>query len=98
MLSRYRAVRGATPYELVYGKPYRGALGKFGEPIYAYWKTHLKGEKKWHKALLLGKTEGQDSFIVYDGTKVLFDKVYQEDWKRFGLEPGLLQGVQLPHI
>ena len=90
--------RGATTYELVYGKSYRGVLGKFGEPIYAYLKTHLKEEKKWRKALFLGKTEGQDSFIVYDGTKVLFDKVYQEDWKRLGLEPGLLQGVQLPHV
>lgn len=27
LLNRYRAVRGATPYELVYGKPYRGVLG-----------------------------------------------------------------------
>jgi len=50
------------------------------------------------QSIVLGKTEGQDSFIFYDGTKVLFDKVYQEDWKRLGLEPGLLQGVQLPHV
>lgn len=95
LLNRYRAVRGATPCELVYGKPYPGVVGKFGEPIYAYLKTHLKGEKKWHKALFLGKTEGQDSFIVYEGS---FDKVYSEDWKRLGLESGLLQGVQLPHV
>ena len=28
-LSRYKAVRGATPYELVYGKPYVGTLLQF---------------------------------------------------------------------
>ena len=39
--------------------------------------------------------------MVYDGTKVLFDKVYQEDWKRLGLEPGLLlttKQVALPAL
>ena len=87
ILNRYPAVRGATPYELVYGKPYRELLGKFGGLVYAYLKTQLKEEKKWHKALFLGKTEGQDSFIVYDGMKVLLTKSIRR-----------LQGVQLPHL
>ena len=85
ILNRYRAVRGATPYELIYGKPYRGVLGKFGEPVYAYLKTHLKGERKWHKALFLGKIEGQDSFIVYDGSKVLLTKSIRRIGQEWGL-------------
>ena len=78
-------MRGATLYELVYGKPYRGVLGKFGEPIYAYLKTHLKGEKKWHKGLFVGKAEGQDSFIVYDGTKVPLTKSIRRIGRDWGL-------------
>lgn len=30
-----------------------------------------KGRKKWRKGLLLGKTDGQDAYIVYDGDRVL---------------------------
>ena len=33
--------------------------------------TAAKGMKKWSKGIFLGKTEGQDAFIVYDGSKVL---------------------------
>ena len=70
---------------MVYGKPCRGVLGKFGEPVCAYLKTHLKGEKTWHKALFLGKTEGQDSFIVYDGSKVLLTKSIRRIGQEWGL-------------
>ncbi len=96
LLNRYRAVRGATPYELVYGKPYRGILGKFGEPVYAYLKTHLKGEKKWHKALFLGKTEGQDSFIVYDGTRVLLTKSIRRIGQEWGLSLAYFKEFNCP--
>ena len=96
LLNRYCAVRGATPYELVYGKPYRGVLGKFAEPVYAYLKTHLKGEKKWHKALFLGKTEGQDSFIVYDGTKVLLTKSIRRIGRDWGLSLAYFKEFNCP--
>ena len=82
-LNRYRAVRGATPYKLIYGKPYRGVLAKFGEPVFSYPKTNLKGEKKWHESLFLGKTDGQDSFAVYDGERILLTKSVRrigQDW------------------
>ena len=35
LLNRYRPVRGATPYELVHGRPYRGVLA-------AFWRANLR--------------------------------------------------------
>ena len=55
--------------ELVNGKPYKGPMALFGEPIFAYVKTHLKGQRKWYKCIFLGKIDGQDAHIVYDGEK-----------------------------
>jgi len=69
ILNRYRAVRGATPYKLIYGKPYRGVLAKFGG------RSGI--------SLFLGKTDGQDSFVVYDGERILLTKSARrigQDW------------------
>ena len=96
ILNRYKAVRGATPYELIYGKPYRGVLAKFGEPVFSYLKTHLKGEKKWHKSLFLGKTEGQDSFVVYDGDKILLTKSVRRIGQSWGLSLAFYKEFKCP--
>ena len=96
ILNRYKAVRGATPYELIYGKPYRGVLAKFGEPVFSYLKTHLKGEKKWHKSLFLGKTEGQDSFVVYDGDKILLTKSVRRIGQSWGLSLDFYKEFKCP--
>ena len=96
ILNRYRAVRGATPYELVYGKPYKGVLAKYGEPVFSYLKTHLKGERKWHKSLFLGKTEGQDSFIVYDGERILLTKSVRRIGQDWGLSLAFYKEFKSP--
>ena len=96
VLNRYKAVRGATPYELIYGKPYRGVLAKFGEPVFSYLKTHLKGEKKWRKSLFLGKTEGQDSFVVYDGDKILLTKSVRRIGQSWGLSLAFYKEFKCP--
>lgn len=74
LLNRYKPVRGATPYELVHGRPYRGVLAAFAEPIYAYYKTNLKGEKKWHRSIMLGNSENQDAFIAWNGQRIFLTR------------------------
>ena len=96
LLNRYRPVRGATPFELVHGKVYRGSLALFGEPIYAFVKTALKGHAKWHKALFLGKTEGQDSFIVYDGSRILLTKSIRRIGQSWGLSLAYFKEFSCP--
>ena len=63
-------VRGATPYEIVYGKSYKGLLAEFGEPVHGYIKSLDKGEARWHLCLFLGKVERQDT----DGVQVVLSK------------------------
>ena len=96
LLNRYRPVRGATPFELVHGKVYRGSLALFGEPIYAFVKTALKGHAKWHKALFLGKTEGQDSFSVYDGSRILLTKSIRRIGQSWGLSLAYFKEFSCP--
>ena len=45
MLNRLQPVKGATPYELVYGKSYKGLLAEYGEPVHGYIKC-LNKEKR----------------------------------------------------
>ena len=69
---------------LVYSKPYKGKLAEFGEPLFGYTHTSHKGNPKWQRALMLGKTEGQDTFVVYTGTSVMLARSVrriQSDWK-----------------
>ena len=44
VLNKFEPVKGATPYELVYGKSYRGLLAEYGEPGHGYIKSLNEGE------------------------------------------------------
>ena len=83
-LNRYQATKGITPFEVVYQKGYVGRLAEFGEPVYAYVKSSRKGEAKWYKSLFLGKPDGQDSFLVFNGSSILLTRSIRRvagDWK-----------------
>ena len=45
VLNRFQPVKGATPYELVYGKNYKAHLAEYGEPVHASMpiQTHFGG-------------------------------------------------------
>ena len=73
-----------TPYELVYQKVYQGRMTEFGEPAFAYTHTALKGKAKWQRVLVLGKTEAQDTYIVFTGSTVMLTRSIRRiatDWK-----------------
>ena len=36
LISRFSVIRGATPHELAFGRPYNGELCEFGEPVFGY--------------------------------------------------------------
>ena len=88
MLNRYQGSKGITSYELVHGKAYDGLVVPFGNPVYAYTKPQSgKGNPKWRLALFLGKTEGQDAWIVGDGSQVMLTrsvKRIDRPWRNFG--------------
>ena len=46
VLDRFQPVKGATPYELVYGKSYKGLIAEYGEPVHGYIKGLIKGEAR----------------------------------------------------
>ena len=75
LLNRYQATKGITSYELVHGRNYDGAVVPFGCPVYAYVKPQSgKGNPRWRMALFLGKTDGQDAWIVGDGSQIMLTR------------------------
>ena len=69
-------MRGATPFELVHGKVYRGSLALFGELTYAFLKTALQSHAKWHKALLFSPTGCSRAHTLLNVHFVLFFTVF----------------------
>ena len=78
---RFQPVKGATPYELVYGKSYRGLLAEYGEHVHDYIKSLNKGAR-WHLCLFLGKVERQDTRVLTNGVQVVLSKCIRtdQDW------------------
>lgn len=67
-LNRYQATKGITPFEVVYQKSFVGRVAEFAEPVYA----------KWYTSLFLGKPDGQDSFLVFNGNSILLTRSIRE--------------------
>ena len=74
VLNRFQPVRGATPYELVYGKSYKGLLAEYAEPVHGCIERVNKGEARWRLRLFLGKVERQDTYELADGVQVVLSK------------------------
>ena len=90
MLNRYQASKGITSYELVHGRSYDGLVVPFGNPVYAYTKPQSgKGNPKWRLALFLGKTEGQDAWLVGDGSQVMLTRSVRRIDRPWSLLSGL---------
>eukprot|EP00435_Cladocopium_sp_Y103_P063886 s153_g25.t1 len=84
LLIRFAVVHGSTPYELVYQKIYKGRMAEFAEPAFACVRTALKGNPKWQRVLVLGKTEAQDTYIVFTGQSIMLTRSVRRiatDWK-----------------
>ena len=58
---RFAVVHGTTPYELVYNKVCK----------VSYMHTSHKRKGKWQRVIVLGKTESQDSCVVFRGKSVM---------------------------
>ena len=46
-LNRFSVNKGRTSFEVARGKPYKGLVAKFGEPVHAYCRSNFKGEPRW---------------------------------------------------
>ena len=98
VLNRFNTNQGMSSYELVTGKSYKGATCVFGEPLFGYSKTNNKGSARWSRMLFLGKVDPQDSFILYNGSNLVFGEVSAPHSNRLAWTPGILCQLQVPFI
>ena len=88
LLNRYQPVQGATSYELVHGRPYKGKLCQYGEVVFAYTKPKqgFKADPRWKVGICLGKSELQDAWVIGDGSRVFLSKSVrrvEDSWQRY---------------
>ena len=74
LVSRFSVINGATPFQLAFGRQFSGALCEYGEPVFAFIHPGTKATPKWRRALFLGKSEDQNSFVLFDGQAVVLSK------------------------
>ena len=74
LISRFSVINGATPFELAFGRQFNGALCEYGEPVFAYIHPGTKATAKWKRVFFLGKSEDQNSYILFDGQAVVLSK------------------------
>ena len=74
LISRFSVIRGATAYELAFGRVFVGELCEFGEPVYAYVIPTTKAAAKWKRMVFLGKAEIQSSYVLFDGQSIVLSK------------------------
>ena len=94
LLNRFAVVHGCTPFELVYGKVYQGRMTEFGEPAFSYTHTAHKGNPKWQRVIILGKTESQDTYVVFTGKGVMLSRSV----RRLEKPPWLLHLLQCSYV
>ena len=81
---QFAAVQGATPYELVYSKVYKGQMTKFAEPAFAYTHIALNGNPRWQRVVVFGQKKTQDTYVVFTGSSVVLTRSVRHiatDWK-----------------
>ena len=86
LISRFATRAGCTPFELIAGRPFQGALAVFAEPVMAYVAVSgmSKGKAKWQRAVALTKSGLNDMYIVAcSGTICLTRSVRRcfDNWK-----------------
>ena len=74
LLNRFTPTRGATPYEVLYQKDYSGAICNFGEPVFGFAKVSGKGTARWRRMFFLGKTDPQDTYLLFDGHELVITR------------------------
>ena len=74
LISRFSVIRGATAYELAFGRVFTGELCEFGEPVFGYVVPATKAAAKWKRMFFLGKAETQNSYVLFDGQAIILSK------------------------
>ena len=84
LLNRFAVVNGNIPLEFVSQNDYQGRTTEFAEPAFAYTHAALRENPKWQRVIGLGKTESQDTCVVFTGAAVILTRSVRKvstNWK-----------------
>ena len=82
-LHRYNSNQGLASFEVVLGKGYTSQIYEIGKPVLGYARTARKGNSHWQKIIVLGKAEGQDTYLLCSGNCLILNKSVRRvktDW------------------
>ena len=102
LISRFSVLRGATPYELAFGRRFAEDLCEYGEPVYGYvYPGTNKAAAIWRRALFLGNSDTQNSYVLFDGhthCKAMMEPLFVKQQKNFCLAKIRLQIFEPPSV
>ncbi|CAE7034980.1 unnamed protein product [Symbiodinium sp. CCMP2592] len=89
ILNRFAVRGGATAFERATGFRYSGKLGMYAEPVWGYRKGKHKGDRRWHRALMLTKSPSNDMYVLCNSAGVWLTKSIRRNDKPWESEQSL---------
>ena len=96
LLNRFKPTpKGSQLLRLSMGSPTMDSCVNMVKPVLGFSRQMMKGNPKWRRMLFIGKVEGQDSFLLFDGISLILTRsvrrvrcnwvVYMAFYKEFQL-------------
>ncbi len=66
---------GCTPYQSLFGRPYRGRVANFGQDMYGISQKKSKYKAQWTRGIWVGKDHADQDMLIIENDKILKSKV-----------------------
>ena len=73
LLNRFRlhSQLGCTPFQSLFGRPYKGRVANFGQDMYGISQKKAKYKAQWVKGIWVGKDAADQDILIIENDKIL---------------------------
>ena len=76
LLNRFhrRNALGCTPYQSLFGRPYKGRVANFGQDMYGISQKKFKYKAQWTRGVWVGKDHSDQDMLIIENDRILKSK------------------------
>ena len=76
LLNRFHrhSALGCTPYQSLFGRPYKGRVANFGQDMYGISQKKTKYKAQWTRGVWVGKDHADQDMLIIENDKILKSK------------------------
>ena len=76
LLNRFHrhSALGCTPYQSLFGRPYKGQVANFGQDMYGISQKKTKYKAQWTRGVWVGKDHADQDMLIFENDKILKSK------------------------